>query len=92
MQTRPMIRHGVFGIAERDVPQMGVPNSAVWPVIDSGRTRSGAGLLRAARRHVTWWRMLQHTASCETIELVNPPRWAAKRIAQRRARLGLATA
>ena len=90
MTERPMIQHGVFGIAEHDLPLMGVANAACWPVIDSGRTAVGASALRLARRHVTWARMVRHASTCETVELVDPPRWAARLITRRRAQLGLA--
>lgn len=90
MTTRPMIQHGVFGIAERDLPLMGLPNTACWPVIESGRTRFGAGALRFARRHATWARMARHASMCETVELVDPPVWAARSIHRRRRQLGLA--
>ena len=89
MTTRPMIKHGVFGIAERDLPLMGLANTACWPVIESGRTRVGATALRWTRRHLTWARMLRHAAMCETVELVDPPAWAARSIRRRRSQLGL---
>ena len=89
MTTRPMIRHGIFGIAEHDVPVMGVAGAAVWPVIESGRTRLGGPALRVLRRHLTWMRMMRHATQCETLELVDPPSWARSRIERRRRQLGL---
>ena len=90
MTQRPMIQRGILGIAEADVPQLGVANTACWPVIESGRRGLGGGVLASIRRHVTWYRMLPHATECEQVELVDPPRWAERRITTRRRHLGLA--
>jgi len=90
--TAPDIGKGVFGLAENDLPPGGITRTAVWPVIESAPGRNLGTTITGVRRQLAWWTMRRHAATIVQLNLVNPPKWAAKSIAKRRSSAGLTAA
>ena len=90
--TTPDIARGVFGLAENDLPPAGIARTAVWPVIGSAPGRSLGTTITSVRRQLAWWAMRRHSSAIVDLDLVNPPKWAERSVAKRRAAAGLTPA